>query len=561
MKAKYLLWICLVLVVINAMGCRKKSPSPQEESIQQKEVLEQPTTKQAASDKPATQEQQIVEPAPLRPSPRRARQAEEPVSVKAGSEQAQPEETEYFAVFMEGKKVGHAIRSRVVADGKVTTTEKATITMSRANVAATIAMTETSIETSNGKPLGFEVMQELAAMVMKVVGTVDEQGKVNLTTTSMGVEQKSTLEWPSGAVMAEGLRLLTLKKGLKEGTEYTTKIFSPGVLQALDARIHIGPKQNIDLLGRVVALTEVTNTYVMPGAGEIVSVSYVDEDLRMQKTISPIAGMQMEMVACAKEFALGENDMFEIMDKVFLASPEPLDNVDLAKSITYYLSPTQEGTSLTIPSTDNQRTRQLKNGKVMVTVRPVAAPAGATFPYRGRDKTILEAMKPNRFLQSDHKEVIELAHRAIGETKDAAEAVKRIESFVAKYIKKGSLSVGYASAVEVAASRQGDCSEFSVLTAAMCRAVGIPAQMAVGVAYIKEWGGLHNCFGPHAWVQAYVSGKWVGLDAAFKSAGLHGYGPGHITLAVGNGEPADFFNLISTLGLFKIDKVIVNTEK
>ena len=102
----------------------------------------------------------------------------------------------------------------------------------------------------------------------------------------------------------------------------------------------------------------------------------------------------------------------------------------------------------------------------------------------------------------------------------------------------------------------------------MCRAVGIPAQVAVGIAYVKEWGGLHNSFGPHAWVQAYVGGdpasrepgKWVGLDAAFKSVGLDGYGPGHITLAVGNGNPEEFFNLINTLGLFKIDKVIVNKD-
>ena len=70
----------------------------------------------------------------------------------------------------------------------------------------------------------------------------------------------------------------------------------------------------------------------------------------------------------------------------------------------------------------------------------------------------------------------------------------------------------------------------------------------------------------HASVRVYIGwnpasrepGKWVGLDAAFKSAGLHGYGPGHIALAVGGGEPADFFNLVTTLGQFKIDKVVVN---
>lgn len=481
-------------------------------------------------------------------------------------------ETEYFALFMEGKKIGNAIQSRVIAGGKVTTTEKVSMQVSRADVPVSMNTTETSIETTEGKPVGFEVVQDFGMMTMNVSGTVDEQGMVNMTVASMGGEQKSTFEWPSGAVMAEGLRLLGLKKGLKEGLEYSAKLFSPGSIQAIEAEIHIGSKQNVDLLGRVVALTEVTTTYSMPGAGEIVSTSYVDDNLRVQKSITPMIGMQIEMIAYAKEFALSENEVFELIDKVFLASPQPLENVSSAKSITYYLSPTVEMDNLTIPSNDNQKVRQLENGKVIVIVRPVAAPAGARFPYKGKDSNILEAMKPNRFLQSDHKQIIELAHRAMGETKDAAEAVKRIESFVAEYIKKGSLSVGYASAVEVAASRQGDCSEFAVLTAAMCRAVGIPAQMAVGVVYVEEWEGLHNCFGPHAWVQAYVSGppqvdasgetgKWIGLDAAFKSVGLDGYGAGHITLDVGNGEPADFFDLVTTLGQFKIDKVIIDSER
>jgi len=470
-------------------------------------------------------------------------------------------ETEYLAVFMEGRKVGHAIQSRVVTDNRVTTTEKTNITISRLNVPVTISITETSIETTDGKPLGFEAVQALSMMTMKVAGTVNEQGMVNLTVSSMGGEQKSTFKWPSGAVMAEGLRLLQLKKGLKEGCSYTAKVFSPTIMRAVDVEIYVGPKQNVDLLGRVVALTEVTTTIKMPGAGEVVSIGYVDNNLRLQKNIMPMMGIQIEMISCAKEFALGANGVLELMDKMFLVSPAQLDNVNSAKAISYHLVPTENTNSLEIPSNDNQKVRRLKNGGAIVTVKPVRASAGARFPYRGRDKTILEAMKPARFVQSDSMEIIKLAHRAVGKTKDAAEAVKRIEAFVAKYIENKSLSIGYASAVEVTASRQGDCSEFAVLTAAMCRAVGIPAQVVMGIAYVKDFAGLQNRFGGHAWVQAYVGGKWVGVDAAFKSAGRGGYDPGHIALAAGNGDPEDFFNLVGTLGRFKIDKVIVHASR
>ena len=81
--------------------------------------------------------------------------------------------------------------------------------------------------------------------------------------------------------------------------------------------------------------------------------------------------------------------------------------------------------------------------------------------------------------------------------------------------------------------------------------------MVTGVAYVDDWAG-HQGFGGHAWTQAYVKNRWVGLDAAFKSSGLGSYDAGHIALAVGNGDPEGFFDLVNTMGQFKIDEVIVN---
>jgi hypothetical protein len=475
-------------------------------------------------------------------------------------------ETEYYAVFVEGKKAGHGIRSRLVADGKVTSTEMVSITLSRGNIPMTMTMTETGIETVTGKPLGFESVQDYGMMAMKTVGTVSEDGTVTMTTVGMGEQMKDSIEWPSGAVMAEGLHLFQKKKGLKEGLKYVVNVFSPQMREAIDVQISVGPKRNVDLLGRVVALTEVISTINTPTTGEIVSTEYVDEDFRTQKAVTPVMNMVIETIACAKEFALGENDVPELINKMFVASPAPLEDVNSAESIVYYLSPLPEVNDLNLPSSDNQSVRRGKEGRLILTVKPAVAPAGAAFPYKGKDKKILAALKPSRFVQSNDKRIVALARKAVGDTKDASEAVKRIEAFVAKYISNKSLSVGYASAAEVAASRQGDCTEFAVLTAAMCRAVGIPAQVVTGLAYIKNFAGIKNSFGCHAWTQAYVGGdpasagggRWVGLDSAFKSSKLGGYDAGHIALAVGNGEPAGFLGLVTTLGRFKIERVVVN---
>ena len=59
------------------------------------------------------------------------------------------------------------------------------------------------------------------------------------------------------------------------------------------------------------------------------------------------------------------------------------------------------------------------------------------------------------------------------------------------------------------------------------------------------------------WVEAWIGDKWIGLDATRinQDDKAFGFGPGHIALAHGDGSPADFFNLVNTLGYFKIEKI------
>ena len=484
--------------------------------------------------------------------------------------QAQDKEVEYYAVLMEGAKVGYATHSRTVADGQVRTTDTMDVTISRLGTPLRIRSAETCVETLKGEPISFEVEQDMGMGTMKTVGTMGEDGTVRVRTSSMGQVQapstgstsspqassgqESSFVWPKGAVMAEGLRLIELERGLKEGASCDVNFFSPGMMEAIDSRVRVGAKQEVDLFSRVVTLTKVETTMSMPGTGEITTVNFVDDECRALKTEMVMMDIKLELAACEKAFALGGNDVFDIGNKMFLASPEAIKEVKAAKSITYYLKPVGEANGFTIPVSDNQQVARLKDGSVRVVVEPIIAPAGAKFPYSGTDAEIVSATRPSRFLQSDDAKVIALAKRATGDAKDAAEAARRIELFVADYMVQASLSVGYASASEVAASRKGDCTEFAVLCAAMCRSAGVPARVVMGIAYVDNFAGKAG-FGGHAWTEAYIGDKWVGLDATFKASGRGGFDAGHIALASGDGEPADFFNLATMLGRFRIERI------
>jgi hypothetical protein len=459
-------------------------------------------------------------------------------------------DTEYYAVFMEGHKIGHSVHVRDVQSGKVTTTDELNMVIGRGGVSMAVKTVERSIETTDGKPIGFAYTQDLSGMSQKMTGKINEQGKLEVAIMAAGMSQQQTIDWPKDALMAEGMRLLELKKGMTEGVTYEAAVFSSALLSAVEAKVRVGPTANIDLFGRVLALTEVNVSMMMQGT-EFTSISYVDKDLRAQKTVMPMMGMNLELIACDKAFALSDNDVVDFLGKMLVQSPVLLKDIRSKDSATYHLMPTG-GKKLSIPSTDNQTVQQTKKGSVIVTVRPQQAAAGVKFPYKGSEAGVLEALKPTPYLQSDNKEIKALARKAVGKTRDAAKAVHKIGNFVNEYISEKNLSIGYASAAEVAGSRQGDCTEHAVLTAAMCRAVGIPAQVVCGIVYIEEFDGKKSVFGGHAWVEAYVGGKWIGLDA---TRAPNGFGAGHITMAVGNGDPTDFFSMASTLGYFKIEKV------
>ena len=473
--------------------------------------------------------------------------------------QAGQTETEYMAIMMQGQKIGYATHSRIAENSHVITSEEFSMTLGRGGQAVSVHSKETYIETTDGQPLSFEMTMQASGVEQKTSGTIQD-GKIALARQVMGTAQNSVVDWPEGALMLEGMQLVQKQKGLTPGTQYELTTFRPDMLMSITAKVVVGEKQKVDLLGRVVELTEVKQTSLIQGQ-EITITSYVDDNFKTLKSTAPMMGMTLEFVSCSKEFAMRQDDLVDFLEKLSITSPVQLINLNTIDSIVYEIKPTT-GKELHFLTSSHQSV-QLENEKILVTVTRQTPAEGIIFPYAGDDPIITEAVKPAEYLQSDSKEIIDLARHAIGGTQDTAKAAKQIESFVAGYIQNKNLSVGYASAAEVAQSREGDCSEYAVLTAAMCRAVGIPARIVCGVLYVDSFINQKTIFAGHMWVEAYIGDQWIGLDATRvnQDDNCFGFGPGHIALAQGDGSPSDFFNLVNTLGCFKIEKITTHKTK
>jgi transglutaminase-like putative cysteine protease len=151
------------------------------------------------------------------------------------------------------------------------------------------------------------------------------------------------------------------------------------------------------------------------------------------------------------------------------------------------------------------------------------------------------------------------------DAEDRPALAERIRRNVRRHITAKTLDVGFATASEVARTKQGDCTEHAVLLAAALRSVGIPSRVASGVIYVDQFAGGREVFGFHMWTQALLDGaggkpRWVDLDATLPDAAP--FDAAHISMVLSALPAEERMNSLAALapmlGRLKIE--VVETE-
>ena len=452
-------------------------------------------------------------------------------------------------VMIDGQKCGYAVNQRVEKDGMVHTSEEVFMSINRLGVTMDVTEKTSYIETAAGEPVSFETVQKFSGAEPQITRGKIKDGKLTLIRSG---EPQSIADYDPQALMPEGLRLAVLKDGIKPGSTLSFTVFDAALVQNMPARLEVAEKERIDLFGRIKELYKVVTTTTIPGAGDVRMTSYVDDDYKPYKSSTWLMGLTIEMAACEKAVALSPNSPADLFANLLIVSPVNIPQAALSSPITYTLEITKPSDDVNVPSDDNQRAAKDDGGNIVVRVAPVADVRGEPMPVEHKEPQLADSLASNGYIQSDNAKIKALAKKAVADAADSLTAVHNIEEFVHGYITSKNLSAGYATALEVLESKEGDCTEHAILTAAMCRSIGIPAKVACGVVYAEAFSGRGDIFGGHAWTLCYIGGKWVGLDATI---GRNGYNSGHIKLAEGDGRPEDFFSLINLLGNFKITKI------
>ena len=111
-------------------------------------------------------------------------------------------------------------------------------------------------------------------------------------------------------------------------------------------------------------------------------------------------------------------------------------------------------------------------------------------------------------------------------------------------------SQALATASQVAATLEGDCTEHAVLLAGLARARGVPARVAIGLVYSPAT----QSFVYHMWDEIWTGQRWMPLDSTLGHGGI---GAAHLKLTDSNLAGAAayscFLSVAQVIGQLKIE--------
>ncbi|WP_243047382.1 transglutaminase-like domain-containing protein [Dyella sp. RRB7] len=456
-----------------------------------------------------------------------------------------PADTRWMTVLLGGRKIGH-LQIEHRRDGDiVTTTQALVIELNRNGSSIPLGVTIRSVESTTGQPLAFYARSTLSTTDSTVDGRRLPDGDFAVTTTVGGIARQATLSWPPGAVLSEGQRLTMLKAAAHPGQSYAMSMFDPASQAVAHVDMQVIGDERVVLPEGSMVLNHQRQTLQPPRGVQTMDL-WLDDQGHARKGTLGMLGHELEMLACSQRCAMAPVQDVDMFRAAMVDSPRLLPAAMRSTFLRYRIH-MPEGSPPPAIDTDEQHISSLGHGDWLVDIGN-PQPGGEAAPDAGDTQ-------PNAWVQSDAPVIRELAARVVGDAAGDLQKMRRLRSFVSGYITQHGLDVGYASALEVVQTRQGDCTEYAVLLAALARAEGIPTRVVTGMVYADRYGSSSRVFVPHAWVQSWINGRWQSFDAALRQ-----FDSTHIALDLGDGDPWHFFNITNLLGQIHIEKITPSWE-
>ena len=335
--------------------------------------------------------------------------------------------------------------------------------------------------------------------IKKVSEAVVKNDRMEISTQMMGQAHTTEIPWDSSVLGPHAQTLLLRQTELKPGAKASFKMFEAEMQKIVTMSVEILEQEEIEIHGKARTLWRGTMQMdILPG---VVISAWLDDKGDVIRSITPIMG-GLETLRATREQALKTGDApADIMLALAIKSNVPIENPYQTKEALFRIEGDIEDLKR-LALTDRRQTieKEMPDG-LLLRIHAVG-----DAPEPAAEQPGPEHLASSPYIQMDDPQIVQLARSAAGDAKTSWDKAKRLEAWVYKNLHKKNLGVGFASAKEVAKTREGDCTEHAVLLAALLRAEGIPSRVATGLIY---WNGI---FGYHMWTEAFLN-DWTALDA------------------------------------------------
>ncbi len=449
------------------------------------------------------------------------------------------------AAYLEGAKCGnfHTTVEEIDRDGEkvLRTTVRMVLNIKRYKEVVALRMDTSTDETPAGKVVAVSLTQYLdKGKKLVQTGTV-EGDKIVLR--SPGDAAGKALPWDDNVLGAAKQESLFHDQKVKAGDKLEYLTFESAIGAAVKVTASVKPAEEVDLLMVVkdgtsvervkkkLLRVEAVSDKVKVGDNEIhlpSMVSWLDKDLIAVRSQLEVPGLgQLTLYRTTQKVAEQEGVAPQLLPDLglnnFIALDRTIPQVHDSKSVTYRITVRGEkDASTTFAADARQKIKKLQDDSFELTVRAIRSPT----PLENPGEAKKEYLGSSYFLDADSDKVKELAGEAIGKETEPWRKARKIEKWVHEHM-EGSNAVGFACASQIATDKKGDCRQHAMLTAAMCRAAGVPSRTALGLVYVPE-GAKGASLGFHMWTEVWIEGQWLGIDATL---GQGGVGPGHLKIS------------------------------
>ncbi len=483
----------------------------------------------------------IEEPPPVRTIPNNPMVATQPNPAPVEKKDGKIAFDYWFAAAVEGERIGylHWTASESQKDGKkfLLGVKHQHFTVDRFGQIVTQFGEESTVETPEGEVLVTSMRQGLGKdQALALSGIVDGKS-LKVTGEGAAKEASNDIPWPGGVTGVAREPELFREAKMKPGETFDYLTYVAQVNRVIKVTVTFDAEESTSLwpntpprkLRRYTSRMEPVGKFKLPAATTWMDVES-GEPLRVEFDFPGLGG-RVVFLRTTKDAAVAPvTNPVKLFNAQSIRLNVEIPGVHAKNSIVYKVTlPKDDEPGTAFPSEPRQEIKNL-NEKAKSFELHVSASRGPKAGAKAEPAPSKEFLGSSFFINWDNPLVKGHGLKAVAGLPAGAtdwDKAKAVERWVRQNMQAVEFSQAMATADNVAKTLSGDCTEYAMLSAAMCRSVFVPSRTVLGLVYAPGPGGK-PFLAYHMWFEIYADGQWLPLDATLGQGGI---GPGHVKIA------------------------------